>query len=140
MLTQFAITTDPAKRIVGGSSAGGLAAAYVAFEHPDVFGNVLSQSGAFTLLPEGETESHWLAHQFAERENLPLKFHLDVGTLEENSFRDLKGRPSALAGNRRMHEVLQAKGYKVHYTEFRGGHDYISWQGTLAEGLMALLG
>ena len=139
MLTQFAISTDPSERIVGGSSAGGLAAAFAAFEHPDVFGNVLSQSGAFTLLPKGALESHWLAHQFTEREKLPLKFHLDVGTLEENSFRDLKGRPSALAGNRRMHEVLQAKGYKVHYTEFRGGHDYISWQGTLAEGLIALL-
>lgn len=140
VLTKFAISTDPAERIVGGSSAGGLAAAYTAFEHPDVFGNVLSQSGAFTLMPEGETGNHWLAHQFAEREKLPLKFHLDVGTLEEHSYRDLRGRPSTLAGNRRMHEVLQAKGYKVHYTEFHGGHDYISWQGTLAEGLMALLG
>ena len=139
VLTQFAITTDPTQRIVGGSSAGGLAAAYIALEHPDVFGGVLSQSGAFTLSPEGETESHWLARQFTEREKLPLKFHLDVGTLEENSYRDLKGRPSTLSGNRRMRDTLREKGYKVHYTEFRGGHDYISWQGTLAEGLIALL-
>ena len=140
VLTQYAISTDPTQRIIGGASAGGLAAAYFALEHSDVFGNVLSQSGAFTLVPEGEPESHWLARQFAEREKLPLKFHLDVGTLEEHSYRDLKGRPSTLAGNRRMHDVLQAKGYKVHYTEFRGGHDYISWQGTLANGLKALLG
>jgi enterochelin esterase family protein len=139
VLNQFAISTDPAERILGGSSAGGLAAAFAASEHPDVFGNVLSQSGAFTLSPEGETESHWLAHRFSEQEKLPLKFHLDVGTLEENSFRDLKGRPSALVGNRRMRDALQEKGYKVHYTEFSGGHDYISWQGTLAEGLIALL-
>ena len=140
VLTQFAITTDPAQRIVGGSSAGGLAAAYVALEHPDVFGSVLSQSGAFTLLPEGETESSWLARQFLEREKLPLKFHLDVGTLEANSYRDLKGRPSALAENRRLREALRSKEYPVHYTEFSGGHDYISWQGTLADGLIALLG
>jgi enterochelin esterase-like enzyme len=140
VLTQYAITTDPMQRIVGGSSAGGLAAAYVALEHPDVFGSVLSQSGAFTLSPKGETESSWLARQFYEREKLPLKFHLDVGMLEANSYRDLKGRPSTLAENRRMREALRAKGYKVHYTEFSGGHDYISWQGTLAEGLIALLG
>ena len=139
VLTQFAVTTDPTQRIIGGSSAGGLAAAYIALEHPDVFGSVLSQSGAFTLVPEGEPESHWLARQFAKREKMPLKFHLDVGTLEENSYRDLTGRPSTLSGNRRMRDTLQAKGYKVHYTEFRGGHDYISWQGTLAEGLIALL-
>ena len=140
VLTQFAITTDPAQRIVGGSSAGGLAAAYAALEHPDVFGSGLSQSGAFSLLPAGETENSWLARQFLERENLPLKFHLDVGTLEANSYRDLKGRPSALAENRRMREALRSKGYPVHYTEFRGGHDYISWQGALADGLIALLG
>jgi enterochelin esterase family protein len=140
VLTQYAISTDPARRIIGGSSAGGLAAAYAALEHPDVFGGVLSQSGAFSLLPEGETESSWLARQFLEHEKLNLKFHLDVGTLEANSYRDLKGRPSALAENRRMREALRSKGCPVHYTEFRGGHDYISWQGTLAEGLIALLG
>jgi enterochelin esterase family protein len=140
VLTQYAITTDPMQRIVGGSHAGGLAAVYAALEHPDVFGSVLSQSGAFTLNPEGETESSWLARQFFEREKLPLKFHLDVGTLEANSYRDLKGKPSALAENRRMREALRAKNYKVHYTEFSGGHDYISWQGTLAEALIALLG
>jgi len=141
ILTQYAISTDPAQRVIGGSSAGGLAAAYAAMEHPDVFGNVLSQSGAFTLAPKGETDSSgWLAHRFAERDKLPLKFHLDVGTLEANSYRDLKGRPSTLAGNRRMREVLQSKGYKVHYTEFSGGHDYINWQGTLANALKALLG
>ena len=140
VLTQYAISTDPAQRIIGGSSAGGLAAAYAALEHPDVFGGVLSQSGAFSLLPEGETESSWLARQILERENLNLKFHLDVGSLEANSYQDLKGRPSALAENRRMREALRSKGYPLHYTEFRGGHDYISWQGTLAEGLIALLG
>jgi enterochelin esterase family protein len=139
ILTKYAISTDPKERVVGGSSAGGLAAAYAALEHPQEFGNVLSQSGAFTLLPKGDTESVWIAQQFARREKLPLKFHLDVGTLEMNSHRDLKDRPSTLAGNRVMRDVLVSKGYKVHYTEFCGGHDYISWQGTLAGGLQALL-
>jgi enterochelin esterase-like enzyme len=139
ILTKYAISTDPKQRVIGGFSVGGLAAAYAALEHPQEFGNVLSQSGAFTLLPEGETESFWIAQQFAKREKLPLKFYLDVGTLEMNSYRDLKGRPSTLSGNRHMREVLVSKGYKVHYTEFCGGHDYISWQGTLASGLQALL-
>ena len=140
VLTQYAISTDPSQRIIGGSGTGGVAAAYAALEHPDVFGNVLSLSGAFTLLPAGETESSWLARQFYEQEKLPLKFYLSIGMLEANNYREMRGRPSTLAENRRMYEALRAKGYKVHYTEFSGGHDYINWQGMLAEGLMALLG
>ena len=140
VLTQYAISTDPSQRILGGSGTGGLAAAYAALGHPDVFGSVLSQSGAFGLLPKGEPETSWLARQFYEREKLPLKFYLSVGTLEANNFRELRGRPSTLAENHRMYEALRSKGYKVHYTEFSGGHDYISWQGMLAKGLMALLG
>jgi enterochelin esterase-like enzyme len=36
--------------------------------------------------------------------------------------------------------VLLAKGYEVHYQEFVGGHDYLSWRGTLADGLILLTG
>jgi len=137
---QYAVTTDPAKTVIGGSSAGGVAAAYAALEHPQTFGNVLSQSGAFSLSPSWETDYGWLARQYALREQLSLKFHLDIGTLEENSYRELRGRPSTLEGNRNMRDVLIEKGYPVHYVEFSGGHDYVSWQGTLGEGIQALLG
>jgi hypothetical protein len=68
-----------------------------------------------------------------------LRFYLDAGTLEVNSYRDLGDGPSLLVANRHMRNVLRAKGYDVHYVEFSGGHDYISWQGTLADGLQALL-
>jgi len=36
--------------------------------------------------------------------------------------------------------VLLAKGYEVHYQEFNGGHDGLSWRGTLADGLLLLMG
>ncbi len=137
---QYAVTTDPGKTVVGGSSAGGLAAAYAALEHPEIFGNVLAQSGAFSLSPSWETDFGWLARQYALREKASWKFHLDVGTLEKNSYRELRGRPSTLEANRHMCDVLTEKDYPVHYVEFSGGHDYVSWQGTLGEGLKALLG
>ena len=39
-----------------------------------------------------------------------------------------------------MRDVLLAKGYDVRYQQFNSGHDYLNWRGTLANGLIALVG
>ena len=39
-----------------------------------------------------------------------------------------------------IQQALAAKGYEVHYQENVGGHDYLSWRGSLADGLIALMG
>ncbi len=39
-----------------------------------------------------------------------------------------------------MRDVLEAKGYSHRYVEYNGGHEFIWWRGTFAEGLMALIG
>jgi len=36
--------------------------------------------------------------------------------------------------------VLKAKGYPIVYSEFAGGHEYLNWRGSLADGLIALAG
>ena len=132
---RYQATSDPSRTVVAGSSYGGLAAAYAGFRYPDVFGNVLSQSGAFWWRPESDTEHEWLIHQFVESACLPLRFYLDVGTFE-NGFKD----PSMLVANRHMRDVLRAKGYPVAYAEYVGGHDYPCWEITLPHGLLALVG
>jgi enterochelin esterase family protein len=65
--------------------------------------------------------------------------YMDVGLLEDGR-RNLPGYPTMVEANRHLHEVLLRKGYDVHYSEFNGGHDYISWRGSIADGLAALLG
>ena len=137
----YAISEDPAKNVVGGSSYGGLAASYFAFAHPELIGNVLSQSGSYWWAPGWDwyrpvdsMETEWLTKEYAHAETKPLRFYMDVGLREG-------GEPSMAVVNRHLRTVLEAKGYTiVKYREFNGGHEYINWRGTLADGLIALVG
>ena len=127
-----------------GSSLGGLAASFTALRHADIFGNVLSQSGVYSGNPTNENsadweKSEWLTKQFVTSPKLPVRFYLEAGLLESVCVPGL-GTVSSLAANRHLRDVLLAKGYSVQYREFNGGHDYINWRGTFADGLLLLLG
>jgi enterochelin esterase-like enzyme len=135
---KYPVTSDPSCNVVGGSSYGGLGAAYVAFSHPEIFGNVLSQSGAFMFSPPEEKKPEWLIRQFDSSPTLPIRFHIDFGLMEDHPTDDVT--PNIVMTNRHFRDVLLAKNYWVHYQEFNGGHEYINWRGTLSDGLIALLG
>jgi enterochelin esterase family protein len=139
----YHVTSNPAQSVVGGSSFGGLGAAFVGLKAADTFGNVLSQSGSFWWRPDwknpdNEAEFEWLAQQYMEQPKLPVRFYLDVGLLEHDAGKP--GEPSQLLANRHMRDILRTKGYEVHYAEYNGGHEYLCWSGTLADGLLALIG
>lgn len=68
---------------------------------------------------------------------LPLRLYLDAGSFEYDSNGTGGG---ILETSRNMRDVLLAKGYEVHYRQFVGGHDYLSWRGIFADGLMDLIG
>ena len=139
------MTANPAKTVVCGVSLGGAAAVFCRLKYPDIFGNVLSQSGSFALTPDYpikeflkyDTPTNWLARQFAASEYRALRFYLEVGLFER--FAGSYGADMVLE-QRRLRDVLQAKGYFVVDSEFYGGHDYICHRGSLADGLVALLG
>lgn len=137
MRERYRVTAEPARTVVAGSSLGGLAAACAALERPELFGNVLSQSGSFLWRPQGEPWG-WVARQIRTRPKLPVRFYLDVGLLETLPVE--KTGPSLLASNRQLRDALWAKRYQVLYAEFAGGHGHANWQGTIADGLSALLG
>jgi len=67
---------------------------------------------------------------------LPLRFYMDTGSDDA----DFGGHYGTLEQSRHMRDVLLPKGYEVHFQEFIGGHDYLSWRGTLADGLVMLMG
>jgi enterochelin esterase-like enzyme len=158
--SHYNVTKDPKQTVITGYSAGGLASAYVALRHPEVFGNVLSQSGAFwwsfehnggicgSRCPDSggrggdgsrdtTTEGNIMVKQFLASPKLPLRFYLAVGTFEYDRN---GGGGEILEGTRHLRDVLLAKGYPVHYQQFVGGHDGLSWRGTFADGLITLLG
>src|SRR5688572_3931621 len=158
--SHYNVTKDPKQTVVTGYSAGGLAAPFVALRHPQLFGNVLSQSGAFWWSFEHNggvcgarcpdtggrggdgnrdtmTEGNFLVKQFLARPKLPLRFYLAAGTFEYDRN---GGGGEILEGTRHLRDVLLAKGYQVHYQQFVGGHDGLSWRGGLADGLITLLG
>jgi enterochelin esterase-like enzyme len=148
--TNYHATNRPEQTIIGGTSLGGLQAAFVGLKHPEVFGNVLSQSGSFQWKPDGEKEPEWLTRQFAASPRLPLRFSMEAGLLEGNQWwRSLVPQspngptvidPTLLATNQNLRDTLKSKGYWVHYTEFNGNHGMLNWRGTLASHLIALIG
>jgi enterochelin esterase-like enzyme len=142
---RYIVTSDPKLTTVGGSSYGGIAATYAGLRHSEIFGNVLCQSGSFWWAPDhggspdvdATTETGWLAKEFIKSRTLPLKFWMDAGVFEVDS----RGNGGAiLEPSRHMRDVLLAKGYDVRYQQFNSGHDYLNWRGTLADGLIALVG
>lgn len=138
--SRYRVSKNPRRVTVGGISFGGLAAAYIALKRPDIFGNVLSQSGSFWWGPEGYDEvGEWLTHQFFVGRRLPLRFHLEVGKLEV--FPSARaGIPTNLRANRHLRDVLRLKGNEVFYSEFDGAHEYTNWRESLAGALQKLLG
>ena len=143
----YNVTSNPAGTIIGGNSRGGLAAAFAGLRHPEIFGNVLSESGYFSWDPaedqtanEEEFEFEWIIRQFAASPKLPLRFILTVGLFERFHRERLPDMPSLLQSNRHIRDVLLAKGYPVNYREVAGGHEIFVFAAALPDALLSLVG
>lgn len=128
------ITGDPGKTIVGGLSMGGSAAAFFALRHPELFGNVLSQSGSFADGNGKDVKWEWLATQYEASQKLAIRFFIEEGLLEDVS----REGPTGVTANRHFVEVLKNKGYAVTYEEVGGSHEPVHWRAALPYALMAL--
>ena len=99
------------------------------FQHPEVFGNVLSQSGSYWWTPSGDPQPEWLTRQLAAVASRGLRVSMSVGSMEIPEQRDT---------NRRLRDVLVEKGYLLDYSEFNGNHSYVGWRTDLARRLVKL--
>lgn len=135
----YHVSPSASSTLISGKSIGGLAATCAGLYQPSVFGLILVQSGSFWWQPLQKpwAEPNWVARQFATTPKLPLTFYMEAGIWEV----DLDGTGgNILETSRHLRDVLIAKGYSVTYREFAGDHDRINWRGSLADGLIALLG
>ena len=118
---------NPGEFGILGASMGGLMAMYIGSRLPQVFGNVLSQSGAFS----------WAGYDMVVYDLLgctqrrPLKIWMDVGMYD---------LPGLLDSNQRMKDMLIQMGYPLTYREYNAGHNYAAWRDDIWRGLEVLYG
>jgi enterochelin esterase-like enzyme len=135
----YRVSHDPADGYVTGVSYGGLAAMWMGYRLPHLFGNVIAQAPSLWWGPgfdmgkaprsQAYTEG-WLIDQYERSPKLPLRIWQEIGLMESPD--------RMIEPNRRMKAVLEAKGYDLTYSEPAGGHDYAIWRGTIAEALKAM--
>lgn len=130
----YPASSDPRKVIVSGASKGGLASVWFGFKRPDLFGNVLAQSGSFWWpgWRSADRKRAGIMEQIAAAPRVPVRFYLETGCFEGASSGHI------LLTTRHLRDVLTAKGYEVIYSEFSGNHSPVNWRGTFPEALIAL--
>lgn len=66
--SNYNVTTESEKTIIGGVSLGALAASYIAITFPNIFGNVIAQSGSFFW------DKEWLIDKYKDSEKMETSF------------------------------------------------------------------
>jgi len=117
------IEKHPGAYGVLGAFLGGTMALYTGLRMPDVFGNVLSQSGAFMIESRDFAPVDLVKHS----QSKDIRIWMDVGQLD-----------FLLEDNREMHALLQKKGYNIAYREFVAGHNFTAWRDDVWRGLEAM--
>jgi enterochelin esterase-like enzyme len=120
--------------VIAGLSLSGLAAAYAATRHPAVFRAAVCQSPSFWW------ERGRFAEELAAAPQAGPEFWICVGSRETDV--GLSHPPSGLrqgltqiAGCVSAAAALRAKGYRLSYREYDGGHDPKCWRDDLSLAL-----
>ena len=110
----YKLVSDPGGRAICGISSGGICAFTVAWERPDLFGNVISHVGSFTDIRGG----HNYPPLIRRTETKPIRLFLQAGS---NDLDVVFGNwPLA---NQAMASALHFKGYDYQFVMGDGGHN-----------------
>jgi len=122
----------PECRGLWGASLGGLAALWLALEHPDVYRAAAAQSPALLAIPGGRdahADPEWLRERYAEAGRLPERLAVQVGLLEW-LLPPVRRFAATLADREVVHE----------YREYPSGHNWYTWRLGIEDALRDLFG
>jgi len=116
------------RRVAWGASLGGLLSAQLAWERPDLFQKVVTQSGAYLFsadmdLTDPFAGNETFLQQVRSESSRAVAWHLDCGTLEW-----------LLESNRRVCSALAQRGHEARLLERNVGHNWTNWRNGLAAG------
>lgn len=132
MASKFPLRDEARARGILGASFGGVASLHAAWKYPNLYGNLLLQSGSFAFSDLGR-------HKRSEVFDPVVKFM--------NAFREQPGWPaskiymscgvyeSLIYENRSLVPRLQALGIEVRFEEARDAHNWENWRDRLSSGL-----
>jgi enterochelin esterase family protein len=119
-------------RCLMGASFGGVASLHTAWRYPDVFGNLLLQSGSFAFSDLGR---HKRGPVFDPVVDFMNRFRADTIMPAERIFISCGMYESLIYENRSLVPHLQQKGVEVRFEEARDAHNWQNWRDRLRLGL-----
>ena len=119
--------------MIGGNLLGGALAVHAASRYPAVFGNVLVETGDFSVCldPAEGGDRGCAAQRFSTIPKQELNFYLAVAELESERL---------VTSSWHLRDVLTAKGYSAPLRRLARNHHSTTWFEALAQGLEELLG
>lgn len=129
---KFPLRDEARARGILGASFGGVAALHAAWKYPNLYGNLLLQSGSFAFSDLGRHKRSEVfdpvvkfMNTFRERPGWPAsKIYMSCGVYE-----------SLIYENRSLVPRLQAQGIEVRFEEARDAHNWENWRDRLSSGL-----
>ncbi len=132
MQEHFPVIDKPQSRCLMGASFGGVASLHSAWRFPNLFGNLLLQSGSFAFSDLGRHKRGPVFDPVVEFMN---EFRADSVMPAERIFISCGMYESLIYENRSLVPHLQQKGVEVHFEEARDAHNWQNWRDRLRIGL-----
>jgi len=129
---KFPLVDKANARGLMGASLGGVASLHAASRYPELFGQLLLQSGSFAFSDLGK---HQKGPVFDPVVRFVNEYRKRPFALAEKVYVSCGIYESLIYENRSMVPLLQAQGMQVNFEEARDAHNWENWRDRLRNGL-----